>query len=188
MFNFLDLLYPLDLAHLFDQGAISSFSKKVTDSDLETIWIAFNFDNSHVNELINRSKNLNEFGLSKQLGQELCHLMVRFWQILLSRKDLVQTPVEHRILNLFQDIFNPQTKVLFTYVPPDPTRKLVIGFHLPELITQSLITNLKLESNGQKQFQYHKTLFKPKTTPKQTGLSKQKRQENLKVKSYSALI
>jgi hypothetical protein len=208
MFNFLDLIYPVQLQNEFDQQGISSFSKPVlrqdqtkqkenvlanSEANLEAIWVGFNFEDKYVNELINRSKNLLEYQLCAQIGLELCEQIIRFWQILLNRnifqnksnEKLETSPElenETRIFELFQAIFDPKSKVLFTFVPADPVRKLQRGFHLPELICQSLIQNLNLKSHGKKLFQAQSVFHKPKSTHKQTGLNREQRLQNLKGK------
>ena len=177
-FNLLDLIFPIQIVGNNSKEKSFSFTKTPISIELSCIWVAFNFENDYIAELINRAKHRHEYALCDIICTEFCDKLVWFWSILVSRQEPI-AEIETKTIELFQSIFDPSKKVLFTFVPPDSARFLQRGFHLPEILCQKIVQKLNVISNNQKTFCYDQIFTKGKSTQKQTGMSRKNRLQNL---------
>jgi predicted amidophosphoribosyltransferase len=172
-----DLIYPLGVPNFEDSQGFS-FTKDLKGLAVDNIWIANSLGNEIIGKTIVRIKDGGEFALVRFLAEDFVKQIIEFGMITASRKDF-EDQESKAIFETFARLFDPNTKTLLTFVPPDPARLTKRGFHLPEMIAQELQKQLNLKANGKKAYVLQNLFVKAKKTKRQTGLDRQQRLVNL---------
>jgi predicted amidophosphoribosyltransferase len=175
--HIIDLIYPLVVPNFEDSKGFS-FTKNLTGLAVDNIWIANSLDNKTIGKTIVRIKDGGEFALVRFLAEDFVKQIIDFGMITASRKDF-EDQESQAIFEMFANLFDPNTKTLLTFVPPDPARLTKRGFHLPELLAKELQKQLDLKANAKKVYDLQYLFVKAKKTKRQTGLDRQQRLVNL---------
>ena len=153
MFSVLDLFFPTTVIEL--QNLSQPFFKKPLGDELETIFVATSLANDNIHKLVEKIKTDNEFVYASQLSRVL------------------ETPILSDFMPILTSHLDP-SKTLISFVPADPQRQSERGFHLPQILAQSLAQNLGIKIQP--------LLSKPNSTIRQTYLNRSQRLQNLNQK------
>ena len=175
--HLIDLIYPLNVPNFEDNQGFS-FTKDLKGLVADNIWIACSLDNEQISKTIVRIKDGGEFVLVGFLAQHFVKQIVDFGMITASRKSFVDQQSKD-IFEMFARLFDPNLNTLITFVPPDPTRLIKRGFHLPELLAKQFTKQINEHASGKKTYDLADIFIKSKKTIRQTGLDREQRLINL---------
>jgi predicted amidophosphoribosyltransferase len=184
--HLIDLIYPLDIPNFEDSQGFS-FTKDLESLCIDNIWVANSLDSNQIKDAIVRIKDGGEFALTQYLTTKFVEQIITFGLNTSSRKEF-EDPESKSLYEMFARLFDPNTKTLLTFVPPDRARLIKRGFHLPELIAKELHHKLNLAANGKKIYDLESVFIKSKKTRRQTGLDREQRLVNLKGKIELQII